>query len=352
MLGIFKRKHFIIAAIIIVTILILYVILPVAVPLIVALITALFLEPVVKLLGKRLKFKRHFIVMIVFTVFTLIIGTLTFFTTTKLIGQGVKLVEDSPQYINNIMEIWADLEERFQNAAQHLPVEMIQAMTEEVNSFMNTIMTSLRQNLNIENISAALSYIPNFLVSFLVYLIALFLFMIELPKIKSEIYDRLTEETSKKVSFMTERLSAVVFGFFKAQFLVSIIIFISSFIGLLFISPRTALIMSVIIWIIDLIPIIGSIVILGPWALYHLLVGNIVIGTKLAILAAVLLIIRRTVEPKVMGTQMGLSPLATLIAMYLGLKLVGILGFIIGPLLLILFKTAREAGIIKLNFKI
>lgn len=54
-------------------------------------------------------------------------------------------------------------------------------------------------------------------------------------------------------------------------------------------------IMSIIIWIIDFIPIIGSIVILGPWALFHLLTGDLAMGTQLAILAAVLLIIRRTV---------------------------------------------------------
>jgi predicted PurR-regulated permease PerM len=110
--------------------------------------------------------------------------------------------------------------------------------------------------------------------------------------------------------------------------------------------------MSIIIWIIDFIPIIGSIVILGPWALFHLLTGDLAMGTQLAILAAVLLIIRRTVEPKVMGTHIGLSPLATLIAMYLGLKLIGILGFIIGPLLVIAFNSAKEAGLIRMNFKI
>jgi predicted PurR-regulated permease PerM len=75
-------------------------------------------------------------------------------------------------------------------------------------------------------------------------------------------------------------------------------------------------------------------------------------GSKLLILAAVLLIIRRTVEPKVMGKHIGLSPLATLIAMYLGLMLFGVIGFIIGPLLVIAFTSAKEAGIIKLNFKL
>ncbi|WP_456279461.1 AI-2E family transporter [Bacillus sp. AK128] len=91
---------------------------------------------------------------------------------------------------------------------------------------------------------------------------------------------------------------------------------------------------------------------LGPWALFLLLSAQTVLGTKIAILAAILLIIRRTVEPKVMGNHIGLSPLSTLIAMYLGLEIFGIIGFILGPLLLIAFNSAREAGIIKINFKL
>lgn len=80
--------------------------------------------------------------------------------------------------------------------------------------------------------------------------------------------------------------------------------------------------------------------------------GDTIMGIKLTILAAILLAVRRTVEPKMMGQHMGLSPLATLIAMFLGLKLLGILGFILGPLLVIAFTSAKDAGIIKWEFKI
>ena len=75
-------------------------------------------------------------------------------------------------------------------------------------------------------------------------------------------------------------------------------------------------------------------------------------GTKLTILAVVLLVIRRIVEPKVMGAQIGLNPLPTLVAMFVGLKLFGFIGFFIGPLLVILFTAARDSGMIRINFKI
>ncbi len=327
-------------------------ILPVSVPLIAAIITALFLEPAVKFIQRKLTTNRRVAVLSVFILFLLLVGVSSFFVTTKVVGEGIKLIEDAPKYINQLSEIWLEYEDRLLNAAEDLPDEVVTEFSDEVQSFLNSGKTKILNSLNIEKISAFLSYIPNYLVSFLVYLIALFLFMLDLPRIKLSIYSHLTERTAEKVNFMTSRLTYVIFGFFKAQFLVSIIIFFVSLIGLLFIAPDVALVMATIIWVVDFIPLIGSIVILGPWALFHLITGTIALGTQLAVLAAILLIIRRTVEPKVMGSHIGLSPLATLIAMYLGLKLLGVLGFIIGPLVLIVFNSAKEAGIIKMNFKI
>lgn len=65
--------------------------------------------------------------------------------------------------------------------------------------------------------------------------------------------------------------------------------------------------MTLIIWLIDIVPFLGSIIILAPWGLYHLLMGNTSISVQLFILAVILLIIRRVVEPKLMGDHIGLS---------------------------------------------
>ncbi|UII57280.1 sporulation integral membrane protein YtvI [Cytobacillus spongiae] len=352
MSGFFKKRTFFIFIGIALIATLFYLIIPVSIPLILAFISALFLEPLVKLLKSKAKINRSLSVLIIFLIFVLFIGVSGYFITTKVITEAIKLVENSPSYINEITKAWLSGEEKLTNAAKDLPKDVVDEISNQVQSFLNKTKDELVAYVNIDNLKAILTNIPNYLVSFLVYLIALFLFLSDLPRLREGMYKLLTEQTADKVNFMTSRLSYVIFGFFKAQFLVSVIIFIVSLIGLLFISPEIALIMSFIIWVIDFIPIIGSIVILGPWALFHLLTGDIVLGTQLSVLAAVLLIIRRTVEPKVMGSHIGLSPLSTLIAMYLGLKLLGILGFIIGPLLLIAFNSAKEAGIIKLNFKI
>ncbi|GIN57625.1 sporulation integral membrane protein YtvI [Lederbergia ruris] len=347
-----KKKYIIAFILIVLAAVLFYFILPISVPLILALFTAIILEPIVTFIQTKVKLKRQFSIIIVFTLFTLILAFTIFFISTKVVAQGIKIIEDAPSYINNITSIWHNYEENLKHVAQDFPDEVVKAFTEEINNVFDTLITGLKQYVSIEKISAFLSYIPNYLVSFLVYLIALFLFMIDLPRLKISIYKYMTDKTAEKFKFMTTRLSSVVIGFFKAQFLVSLIIFAATLLGLLLIQPKVALMMAIIIWIIDLIPIIGSIIVMAPWSLYHLLVGDTVVGTKLAILAVILLVIRRTVEPKVMGQHLGLSPLATLISMYLGLKLFGVWGLIVGPASLIIFKSAREAGIIKLNYKI
>ncbi|MUK89557.1 sporulation integral membrane protein YtvI [Ornithinibacillus sp. L9] len=329
-----------------------YFILPISLPLIIAFLTALVLNPVVRLLQRRIKFSRRNSVLIIFLLFLLLSGVLGTFIVTKTVTQVVDFVEAVPTYINQLNNIYEDWEENLKQYTKDLPPEFFEEISNSLEGYITEISNTVKEKITIENISKVFAVIPQYLISIIVYLIALFLFMLELPKLTAKMYNLLTKETAEKVTFMTNRVKNVIVGFFKAQFLVSILIFIVTLLGLLLIVPEIALVMSIIIWLIDLIPIIGSIIILGPWALFMLLAGDVTMAIKLAMLAIILLAIRRTVEPKVMGKHIGLSPLATLIAMFLGLQLLGILGFILGPLAVIVFNSAREAGIIKWDMKI
>ncbi len=284
--------------------------------------------------------------------FLLVIGFTSTVIVTKAIAQIVNFAEDLPGHFNQLNIVYNKWMTDFQQYAQTLPTEFVKQVSESIEQNLSALTNMIKETVTLDNIAQIVAKIPEFLISFLVYLIALFLFMLELPLLKANVYNMLTDATAKKVTFMNQRLTDVFLGFFKAQFFISLIIFAVSLLGLLIIAPEVAVIMTLIIWIIDLIPIIGSIIILGPWAFYMFMSGDTAMGIKLSILAAILLAIRRTVEPKMMGEHIGLSPLATLISMFLGLKLLGILGFILGPLLVIAFNSAKEAGMIRWNVKI
>ncbi|ADU30883.1 sporulation integral membrane protein YtvI [Evansella cellulosilytica] len=346
------KKYIYIVLGIIVAALLLYFVLPVSVPIIVALITALFLAPIVNVLIRRAKLSRSLAVFIVFISFVLVISLIVYFLLTRAITQLNSFIENLPYTINEIAYAWTTFLNNIESQFGQYSPDLRQEIDDVVMGFLIETRMNLQEIDLVGHVTSILIKIPSYIVSLLVYLIALYLFLMDLPRLKEKAMSYMTDKTAEKVTFMASRLSYVVFGFFKAQFLVSIIIFVVTLIGLWIIAPEVAIIMSIVIWVIDFIPIIGSIAVLAPWALYHIIAGNTALAVQLLVLAAILLTIRRTVEPKVMGHHIGLSPLATLISLFIGLQLLGVLGFILGPLVVILFTSAKEAGIIKFNFKI
>jgi len=347
-----NKKFLVIVLLIVLFIVFVTFILPLAVPIILALITAFFLEPVVKWCKQKFKWNRKPSIILVFISFLLLISAILYFTITQLVGKIIQLTKLAPDYFNSLSAVWMNVQNKLFRFTQDMPLEVVTSIQNELSNFLVLMRESILNIVSYESITTILSEIPNFLVNFIVYIVALFLFMLDLTDLKKMLFRHLSPATAEKVRFMTSRINSVIFGFMKAQFLASLVILVASFIGLLFIAPKYAIIMSIVIWIIDLIPILGSIIIVAPWSLYQFAVGDMATGTKLAILALILLVIRRAIEPKLMGSQIGLSPLATLIAMFIGLQLFGFFGLMIGPFIVIIFTTAKEAGMIKTNFKL
>lgn len=290
--------------------------------------------------------------MSVFIFILAILSFILYYTVTQLIGKIIDFTKTAPDYFNTLSGIWIDMQNKLFQYTSGMPAEVIEAIQKEFKSIFEVIRKAILDLLSYEKITALLAEVPNFLVSLTVFIITLFLFMLELPELKKIMFNYLTRETAEKVHYMISKLNTIIFGFAKAQLLVSLIILAVTFVGILLIKPQYAILMSLVIWFIDLIPILGSIIILAPWALYYFVSGDVSTGSQLIFLAIVLMVIRSVVEPKVMGTQIGLKPLPTLISMFVGFKLFGLIGLFLGPLLVILITTAYEAGIIRFNFKL
>jgi len=183
-------------------------------------------------------------------------------------------------------------------------------------------------------------------------LIALYLISLDLPKIWASLETMLTEKTRNKIKYVVNDLYKAGFGFIKAQVILSLLTFILAYIGLVLLRVDYSLILAIIIVVVDILPILGTGSVLVPWAIYAFSQGQTNLGIGLVVLFLVITVVRRAVEPKIMSTNMGISPLAALISMFIGLKMLGILGLFLGPVVVILFETLRRANIIKLNIKI
>ena len=102
--------------------------------------------------------------------------------------------------------------------------------------------------------------------------------------------------------------------------------------------------LSVGIALFDLMPILGVGGILMPWGTISLLLGNFKIGIGIWALYLIITAVRNAVEPRLVGKQIGLHPLATLVAMVVGLKLAGLPGMLLLPISLVAFMRMRSGA--------
>jgi sporulation integral membrane protein YtvI len=135
-------------------------------------------------------------------------------------------------------------------------------------------------------------------------------------------------------------------GFLKAQSIILSVTFIESFIGLTFLGIDYAFTLAIIIAVFDILPVLGTGGIYVPWAVINLILGNYRLGVGLLLLYGIIVVVRYMIEPKVVGQQLGIHPLLTLMSMFAGLKLIGVAGLILGPTTVVALKAFQHAGII------
>lgn len=141
-------------------------------------------------------------------------------------------------------------------------------------------------------------------------------------------------------------VSALV-AYVQAQLVIICITFFELTVGFLIIGGAVAnyaLLLALIISIIDAIPILGTGTILIPWGVYALAARDTRLGVMLLILYLICLAVRQMTEPRLMAHRIGLHPLLILMVMYIGLRLIGIFGMILGPVLALVVKQLAQSG--------
>ncbi|HHV64374.1 MAG TPA: sporulation integral membrane protein YtvI [Peptococcaceae bacterium] len=351
----YSKRVFIAVVIIIATILIpygLYKIFPHFVPFILAYMTALALEPLSDWLTKQFKLNKYVSIIIANILFLVTFGFLIYFIMNKIYVQFLGL-------LHFIQSNGPDIQLWFLNLSQQIQ-DTIRLLPPETASQINQMIMSTIHNLtNVNLVAKVVDYtytlskaIPNIFFLVLIYLLAVFLFGFQMDNIHRRFYSFFKDSSKRKVIYILGDLRKATFGFLKAQLILSTITFILAFIGLSFLKVKYSVIISFIIVLVDVLPVLGTGSVLMPWAIISFLRGNVFLGLGLIILYLIILVIRRVLEPKILGERIGLSAIATLISIWVGFKFMGVLGVFLFPLALIFFKALVRVGIIRLNFRI
>ena len=104
-------------------------------------------------------------------------------------------------------------------------------------------------------------------------------------------------------------------------------------------NVKYPLLIALAIGFVDALPILGSGSVMVPWAVIEALNGDLKLGVAIIVLWIIMSLVRQVLEPKIVSGRIGIHPIFTLIAMYTGFKVIGVMGMIVGPIALIIIKS-------------
>ncbi len=314
-------------------------------PFVIAYIIARIIDPAVRFFNEKLKIPRKIASVFMILVTAVILGSIITFIGTNLVKEIKALIYQRNEIIGWLQSTWLSLADFMQDR------------------FGNSFELFINENINFSKISSyVLEYAKPILqgtVSFAVSLPSVLLFVVvtimstyfmssDRERVSRAIYRSLPKKLRAYLLNMNKELGQTLLAYLRAQLIMLCITFAELTIGFTLIGGSIAdyaIILGICIALVDVLPVFGTGTVLIPWSLYMFVFGDFKTGLFLLSIYIVCLVVRQTLEPKIVSQQIGMHPLITLFAMYVGAKLIGVFGLILGPILAVIIKKTADAGV-------
>nr|WP_237690937.1 sporulation integral membrane protein YtvI [Paenibacillus caui] len=332
-----------------------YLLFPLLYPFLIAWLIAYAMKPFVAFLQNRLKLPRWLSVTLGLLVYfggaVLVLSA----AVTRMVKEVIHLTQSFDTYVNRVRDI-------FINWANS---DGIQNFVHEINKFIQNnpkYEDTINKNINktTDTLSAVVTHfvsdflnaivnvltsLPHFLLILIVTILATFFIGKNWEKHMQRLSDWAPAPLRNTAVEIWSSLKKALFGYLRSLFImVSITAFIV-LIGLLILRVDSAFTLAILIGLVDLLPYLGVGTVMVPWIIYQFMIGDLRLGIGLLILYGIITVARHLIEPKVLATSVGLDPLSTLIGMFVGLKLFGVLGLIIGPVTFVVISAIYKTGV-------
>lgn len=332
---------------------------PLIYPFLIGWLIAMAIEPGVQFLHRRLRMPRWASVTFLLLLTVSIISSLLVLLISKVVSELTRLASSLPEYLDNFSQYLFDtilspdstitgliltVQEYLQQHPEHQK-EIVESIRNNLGS-LTEIGTDLITSV-IAGIGSFLGNLPFFITVLLFILLAAFFIAIDWPRLRQVLINILPSHISQTGKMIFKDLRRSLIGFVKAQLTLVIVTGIIVLAGLWILGIEYALTIALITCVIDLLPYLGVGSLLIPWGIYLLLMGNYSLGIGILVVYGVVTVVRQLLEPKLVSANIGLNPLLTLIALFVGLQLFGISGLILGPILGVMIITFHRSGVFR-----
>ena len=312
------------------------------IPFIIAMVIAACVEPLIKLLMKVAKIKRKLASIISLILIVFVIGGLLTLGISKIVIEAKGLLSNVNENFDIVYEWGMSIVNDIQEGNIQIPNELSNSLQNSLTGIIDGI-----KNLAINLLTGVINVIgsvPNAITYVFITILAIIFICFDKEYIPNTIKSQIPKKWFEKIKQIMSEMCSVSIKYIKAEAKLSFICFIwvliaLNVVNLIGIKVEYLLIMTLFIGIVDLLPLFGAGAVMLPWAGYCLLTGNIALAISIIVIWIVWAVIKQLIEPKMVSEEMGMHPIFTLVGMYTGFKLMGVLGLILGPIILIIIKN-------------
>lgn len=315
-------------------------------PFLLAYVLSVFINPLVDKLERRLKTPRNLATILVILLVVGILGGIVTAIIWKIVDEIRSVYRQLPQIIGQAKLTWEMLSVKLVSMADILP-KGIQDVFENLGDSVSTALGDFLKN----SYSPAISGIGNFAKSLpggfiwtIVFILSLYFMISDSVRMKGMVTGCFSKRFLARVRKIQREIKNYLGGYIKAQLIIMSIAAVIIFLGLTILNIEFALLIALGIAILDALPFFGSGAVLWPWSLVSFLYGDFKMGFGLIIIYLAVIFTRQMIEPKIVSENIGVHPVFTLMAMYLGYKTFSLGGMILGPVILILTVSFYKAG--------
>ena len=316
-------------------------------PFVAALITAAILHPLVRWLQRRLgvprKLSTLLILLLLFGLLGAGIGYLGYAGGLELVA----LMQDWNGLLNNLQGTLDQIEAIFAQLWTMIPPQLTASVESVTQGLLNWLNESVPNLLNVavEYTSEKARGVPNVVVALIIYIMACYMLTVDYPYLRSQAAQHTHQRLLRFLKQVRDTAVAAFGGYLRAEFLLSVVVFFILLAGFFLIGQSYGLLLALGLAVMDFIPIIGAGTVMVPWAVIDLFMGNYFHAIQLMLIWGVIALFRRVGEPKFVGDQTGLSPILSLISIYIGWRVAGVLGMIFGPTIALIALNLIKLGI-------
>lgn len=316
-------------------------------PFVSALLVAVILNPLVKKINGKFSISRRSIALVLDLLIFFSIAFIIFFLVYTLVGQAIAFAMSIQQNWQSILVKIEGFQESFFWLTNILPpqvIDILDGFKENILIFVQNASKNI-VSYTVSTTASMTTKTGNFFINFLTFFLAMY-FIISDYNLVNEVA---TKYISKRVMTTFNILKSSVVnalgGYLKVQLMLALFATIYMFVALFIYGQQYAFLIALFLGFIDLLPIVGAIAILMPWGVLEFIGGDMNKGIFIIIVGVSFFLIRKVVEPKIMGSQTGLHPLLALLSTYVGLQFSGVWGAVLGPILLMLALSIAKSGI-------